>query len=116
MPFALEKEMMEMEWKEEPGKEKSQILLEGDMIVPDSKPDLQEILRCEGKVRLKEKRISDDRLSFSGDLEVERRGKASLCHEGSAARGGFSAYGRAGERDGCSADGRDRASGLPYHQ
>ena len=70
MPFALEKEMMEMEWKEEPGKEKSQILLEGDMIVPDSKPDLQEILRCEGKVRLKEKRISDDRLSFSGELEV----------------------------------------------
>lgn len=70
MPFALEKETMEMEWKERMGKESSQILLEGDMIVPDSKPDLQEILRCEGKVRLKEKRISDDRLSFSGDLEV----------------------------------------------
>ena len=70
MPFALERETMEMEWKTQMGRESSQSLLEGDMIVPDSKPDLQELLRCEGKVRLKESRISDDRLSFSGELEV----------------------------------------------
>ena len=70
MPFALEKETMEMEWKTRMGQESSQILLEGDMIVPDSKPDLQELLRCEGKMRLKESRISDDRLSFSGEMEV----------------------------------------------
>ena len=70
MPFALAKETMEMEWKTQMGKENSQILLEGDMIVPDSKPDLQELMRCEGKMRMKESRISDDRLSFSGELEV----------------------------------------------
>lgn len=70
MPLTLAKEMMEMHWMETMGEEKGQILLEGDMIVPDSKPDLQEILRCEGQVRLKEKRISEDRVSFSGELEV----------------------------------------------
>ncbi len=70
MPFALAKETMEMEWKTQMGKESSQILLEGDMIVPDSKPDLQELMRCEGRMRMKESRISDDRLSFSGELEV----------------------------------------------
>lgn len=70
MPLTLEKETMEMSWKEQTGEQATQILLEGDMIVPDSKPDLQEILRCEGKVRLKDKRISDDRISFSGELAV----------------------------------------------
>ena len=70
MPLTLAKKMMEMHWKAQMGKESSQILLEGDMIVPDSKPDLKEILRCEGKVKIKDKRISDDRLSFSGELEV----------------------------------------------
>ena len=70
MPFALAKETMEMEWKAQMGQESSQILLEGDMIVPDSKPDLQELMRCEGRMRMKESRISDDRLSFSGELEV----------------------------------------------
>ena len=70
MPFALTKETMEMEWKTQMGKENSQILLEGDMIVPDSKPDLQELMQCEGRMRMKESRISDDRLSFSGELEA----------------------------------------------
>ena len=70
MATTLAKETMEMHWKEERGSQSSQILLEGDMIVPDTKPDLQEILCCEGKVKLKDKRISDDRLSFSGEVEV----------------------------------------------
>lgn len=70
MPLTLAKETMEMTWKEQAGQQATQILLEGDMIVPDSKPDLQEILRCEGRVKLKEKRISDDRISFSGEMEV----------------------------------------------
>ena len=70
MPLTLAKETMEMHWKEPLGKQNGQILLEGDMIVPDSKPDLQEILRCEGKVRIREKRSSEERLSFSGDVEV----------------------------------------------
>ncbi len=70
MPLTLAKETMEMHWKEPLEKQNGQILLEGDMIVPDSKPDLQEILRCEGKVKIRDKRSSDDRLSFSGEVEV----------------------------------------------
>ena len=46
MPLELAKETMV--WREEAGRQASQILLEGDVIVPDSKPDLQELLRCEG--------------------------------------------------------------------
>lgn len=70
MPLMLEKETKEMNWKMPSGKETAQLLLEGDMIVPDSKPDLRRILRAEGTVRLKEKRISEDRISFSGELEI----------------------------------------------
>lgn len=70
MPLTLAKETMDMHWKDTAAKQSSQILLEGDMIVPDSKPDLQEILRCEGKVKIRDKRITDDRVSFSGEMEV----------------------------------------------
>ena len=70
MPLTLAKETMEMNWKTQAGVQATQILLEGDMIVPDSKPDLSEILRCEGRVKLKDRRISDERISFSGELEV----------------------------------------------
>lgn len=70
MPLTLEKETTEMNWKTPMGKQATQILLEGDMIVPDSKPDLQEILRCEGKIKIRDKRISDGRISFSGELEI----------------------------------------------
>ena len=66
----MEKETMQMQWKERMGQQSTQILLEGDMIVPDSKPDLKEILRCTGTVRLKDKRMGEDRVSFSGELEV----------------------------------------------
>lgn len=70
MPLTLAKETIQMDWKEQTGKQSSQILLEGDMIVPDSKPDLQKILWCEGKVKLTEQRMSDERISFSGELAV----------------------------------------------
>lgn len=66
----VEKETMEMKWKEQMGQQSTQILLEGDMIVPDNKPDLKEVLRCSGTVKLKDKRIHEDRVSFSGELEV----------------------------------------------
>ena len=71
MPLALARETMEMQWKAPMGKQSGQILLEGDMIVPDSRPDLEEILRCEGRILLKDRRISEDRISFSGELETE---------------------------------------------
>ena len=40
MPLTLAKETMDMNWKDAAASGSSQILLEGDMIVPDSKPDL----------------------------------------------------------------------------
>ena len=70
MPLTLAKETMEMQWKERKGTQSGQILLEGDMIVPDSKPDLKKIMRCEGNVKIREKRVSDERISFSGELEA----------------------------------------------
>ena len=70
MPLTLAKETMDMNWKDTAASGSSQILLEGDMIVPDSKPDLQELLRCQGNVKIREKRVIDDRISFSGDLEI----------------------------------------------
>ena len=59
----VEKETMQMKWKERMGQQSTQILLEGDLIVPDSKPDLKEILRCSGTVRLKEKRVNNEKIS-----------------------------------------------------
>ena len=70
MPLTLAKETMDMNWRNTAASGSSQILLEGDMIVPDSKPDLQEILRCQGNIKLREKRVTDDRISFSGEMEV----------------------------------------------
>ena len=70
MPLTLAKETMDMNWKDAAASGSSQILLEGDMIVPDSKPDLQELLRCQGNVKIREKHVTDDRISFSGDLEI----------------------------------------------
>ena len=70
MPLTLAKETMDMNWRETAASGSSQLLLEGDLIVPDSKPDLQELLRCQGTVRLREKRVTDDRISFSGELEL----------------------------------------------
>lgn len=50
------------------GKESSQILLEGDVIVPDNKPDIEQILRCSGIVQLQEAKGNEDRVNFSGEL------------------------------------------------
>lgn len=52
------------------GRDSSQLLLEGDLIVPDIKPDISSILRADGKVILEEEKISDDRISFKGELKV----------------------------------------------
>lgn len=68
--MTLAKETMELQWKEVWGEETTQILLEGDMIVPDSKPDLREILRCSTAVRLRENRVSEERVSFAGEAEI----------------------------------------------
>lgn len=70
MPLTLAKETIEMHWNEQIGRQTAQILLEGDMIVPDSQPDLQKILECEGKIALTEQRVGEERIFFSGALQV----------------------------------------------
>ncbi|WMI81016.1 DUF3794 and LysM peptidoglycan-binding domain-containing protein [Anaerotignum sp. MB30-C6] len=68
MPMEWEREKIVL--KQQGGKQASQILLEGDIIAPDSKPDVNEVLSCHGKVRMKDVRVGDDRISVSGDLDL----------------------------------------------
>lgn len=68
MPMEWERE--EIVLKQQGGKQSSQILLEGDIIAPDSKPDVNEVLSCHGKIRMKDVRVGDDRINLSGDLDL----------------------------------------------
>lgn len=68
MPMEWEREKIVL--KQQGGKQASQILLEGDIIAPDSKPDVNEVLSCHGKVKMKDVRVGDDRISVSGDLDL----------------------------------------------
>lgn len=68
MPMEWERE--EIILKQQGGKQSSQILLEGDIIAPDSKPDVNEVLSCHGKIRMKDVRAGEDRINLSGDLEL----------------------------------------------
>ncbi|MEA5058248.1 MAG: DUF3794 domain-containing protein [Anaerotignum propionicum] len=68
MPMEWERE--EIVLKQQGGKQASQILLEGDIIAPDSKPDVNEVLCCHGKVKMKDVRVGDDRINVSGDLDL----------------------------------------------
>ncbi|MDR1066674.1 MAG: DUF3794 domain-containing protein [Clostridiales bacterium] len=53
------------------GEESSQLLLEGDLIVPDIKPDMSVILQTDATVRMDKSEASTDRISFIGKLEVQ---------------------------------------------
>ena len=68
MPMELKKEAITLNHKTD--HEMTQILLEGDVIVPDMKPDILNILRTEGKVTIEEVKPSESRISFSGYLKV----------------------------------------------
>ncbi|WP_304508387.1 DUF3794 and LysM peptidoglycan-binding domain-containing protein [Anaerotignum sp.] len=68
MPMEWERE--EIVLKQQGGKQASQILLEGDIIAPDSKPDVNEVLCCRGKIKMKDVRVGEDRINFSGDLDL----------------------------------------------
>ena len=50
--MALEMTKDTMTWKQRKGTHHSRILLEGDMIVPDNRPDVAQVLHCSGTVRL----------------------------------------------------------------
>lgn len=48
----------------------TQLILEGDIIVPDSKPDIANILRVNGTVVIDEQSVQDERISFQGTLKL----------------------------------------------
>lgn len=48
----------------------SQITIEDDIIVPDIKPDIEEILQTNGKFYLSEKEIAGDKLKFKGNMKI----------------------------------------------
>ena len=68
MPLELMKDAVTL--KQQRGKQSSRILLEGDMIVPDTKPDVKQVLRCKGRIRLQEVKTAEEKVSFRGELVV----------------------------------------------
>ena len=53
------------------GKEHTQLLIEGDIIVPDAKPDMRTILRTRATAFIERQEASSDRVSFFGKLTVK---------------------------------------------
>ena len=52
------------------GSESTQVLLEGDIIVPDVKPDMALLLQTEPKVTVERVEVSSDRVNFIGQLSI----------------------------------------------
>ena len=52
-------------------RESTQILLEGDIIVPDIKPDMSQILSTDARVFIQRTEVSADRVNFIGKLDLE---------------------------------------------
>ncbi|WP_317366966.1 SPOCS domain-containing protein [uncultured Tyzzerella sp.] len=52
------------------GKETSQVLIEGDIIVPDTKPDIDVVLEANGSAYIDSKDIVNDRITFKGNLDI----------------------------------------------
>lgn len=53
------------------GKENTQVLLEGDIIVPDVKPDMAYILKTDAEIIFDKTETSSDRVNFSGKLHLK---------------------------------------------
>ncbi len=52
------------------GKETSQVLVEGDVIVPDTKPDIDMVLEANATSYIDSKEIVNDRITFKGNLDI----------------------------------------------
>lgn len=68
MSLELAKEKITL--KQQKGEQTSQVLLEGDVIIPDSKPDVKEVLYSQGRVRLEEVKAGEEKVAFSGELSL----------------------------------------------
>ena len=53
------------------GRETTQVLLEGDLIVPDVKPDMAVVLQTDAKVLIDRVDAGSDRVNFVGKMEVQ---------------------------------------------
>jgi len=53
------------------GREKSQVLLEGDIIVPDIKPDIASVLKTEASIVISKTNAMANRISYSGKLAIK---------------------------------------------
>ena len=53
------------------GRETTQVLIEGDLIVPDIKPDMAVILQAGTKVHIDRSDVSNDRVNFIGRMEFQ---------------------------------------------
>lgn len=53
------------------GKEVSQLLIEGDIIVPDTKPDMDRLLKKSANAYIDSREIGNERVSFKGNLDIE---------------------------------------------
>ena len=53
------------------GREKSQVLLEGDIIVPDIKPDIASVLKTEATIVISKTNAMANRISYSGKLAIK---------------------------------------------
>lgn len=53
------------------GKETTQILLEGDIIVPDIKSDMSIILQADAQINIDRTEISTDRINYMGRLNIQ---------------------------------------------
>ena len=89
MPYNLIKE--KVEFNEKIANETTQLLIEGDIIVPDVKPDMAVVLKADADVCIDRTDIAADRVSFSGKLTVKvlylAKGQAGSVHSMSAAHG-----------------------------
>ncbi len=68
MSFELVSDKMVLDQKI--GKETTQLLLEGDIIVPDVKPDMSLILQTDAKINFNNVEAAQDRVNFNGNLEI----------------------------------------------
>lgn len=52
------------------GEEMTQAVVEGDIVVPDSKPDIHKVLSIDGDVIITDKEVMDDRIMIEGAVNV----------------------------------------------
>lgn len=70
------------------GREVNQLLVEGDIIVPDTKPDMDRLLKKSANAYIESREVSNGRVSFKGSLDIDAlyiaKGEEKAIHSMSA--------------------------------